>query len=103
MCLVDSECKLRGTWRQRRVRTCWVCTTGEPPPGCMTGEACLKMGRSFQWDAGVMLLAASTEGEYVARGQESRALAEVLQLEPPYSAYEPAGALAHTDVVPLRA
>ena len=99
MCLVDSERKLRRTWRQRRVRTCWVCTTGEPP----LGEACLKMGRSFQWDAGVMLLAASTEGEYVARGQESRALAEVLQLEPPYSAYEHAGALAHTDVVPLRA
>ena len=51
----------------------------------------------------VMLLAAPMEGEYVARGQRSRALAEVLQLEPPYSAYEHAGALAHTDVVPLRA
>ena len=63
MCLVDSERKLRWTWRQRWVRRCWVCTTGEPP----LGEACLKMGRSFQWDAGVMLLAASTEGEYVAR------------------------------------
>ena len=51
----------------------------------------------------VMLRAAPMEGEYVARGQDSRALVEVLQLEPPYSAYEHAGAPAHTDVVPLRA